>query len=136
MLDRLDESYRLTRAIAVRLEETLVDREFDVSSNRNIIRVTGVGAQYGNTFGIRPAIVWLLPGHSKVRLVKAVRQTCTALQRFVSRAERRHWPTSGAACHVRATDQALFVWWGDESERDAVVRLRPIPWQEWRGAGK
>jgi hypothetical protein len=69
----------------------------------------------------------LLPLPSATRLGSFLERIGRDLQQFLTNTYGSPWPRPDAQVHVRVTNDTIYVWWGDGTEADAPVRLRPIP---------
>lgn len=52
------------------------------------------------------------------------------LQVFLTNALGERWPSRDAEPDVRITTDMAQLWWGDEAETEAVVKIRPVSRKE------
>lgn len=118
---------RLVAAFCERLAEVLPRNQFEVTvEHRHAVRIRGLGQRQGDTVWLTPIAVWRsrLPVEDRLRIF--LEAASRRVQSFVSRHDRR-WPTMAAEPRVSIEEDKILVWWGDPSEADPVVALRPIP---------
>lgn len=121
-----DEVEQLVAALCSRLAEVLPRDRFEVTvEHRHAIRICGVGSRRGEVHWLSPIPLWRSRSPVEHRLRLFLEAAGSGLQRFVSRHD-RPWPTATAESKVCIGQESIVIWWGGESEADAVVALRPI----------
>jgi len=117
---------RLVAALCSRLAEVLPQDRFEVTvEHRQAVRIRGVGSRRGDVHWLSPMPLWRSRAPVEHRLQLFLEAASSGLQRFVSRHD-GPWPSVTAKSKVSIGQESILIWWGGESETDAVVALRPI----------
>lgn len=120
----------LVLALCERLAEVLPADEFEVTvEHGKAVRILGKGSRHGSSLWLTPITIWRSQLSVEQRLQLFLDATSRRVQKFVSR-RNRPWPTMRAKSRVFIGEERILVWWGGESEEDAVVALRPISRRE------
>lgn len=115
MLRHKREAIALTSALAVRLREVLPSPEYEISIKGLAVSIHRRECP-GSAMGI-PAAMLAAPGNRDEKLQ-------LALEMIAEMA--KHYVAPEVTSRVQVTSDILAVWWGGTTEKDAVVRLRPI----------
>jgi hypothetical protein len=117
---------RLVVALCERLAEVLPRDKFEVVvEHRHAIRIRGIGLRSGDTHWLSPLFLWRSESPVEYRLQLFLEPASRGVQEFVSR-RYRPWPTTTAKSKISIGEENILIWWGGESNSDAVVALRPI----------
>jgi hypothetical protein len=112
-------------ALGVRLQEIFPrDDGWIVDVQGPVLTVRS--ARGGSSTGM-PGMSLLPRGSADARLKRTFEAEAEALSNWVAVAHRNKAPGASFDPHVRVTSETVHVWWGGPTERDASVKLRPIP---------
>jgi hypothetical protein len=114
------------KALARRIKELLMEEEFEVASTAYTITITGTERFRGKVNVLMPVFIWRAPLPLSERLTLVFESASRRLQEFLTAAYGRPWPAPEADPHVAVSDEWISVWWGGETEAEAVERFRPI----------
>jgi hypothetical protein len=117
---------RVVGALAERTKELLAEEDFEVSTDGLLVTIRGVGQFRGRSNTLMPVFIWRAPLPATERLTMVFESASLRLQEFLTAAYGRPWPAPNAKAHVSVSDDLISVWWGGDTEAEAIKRLRPI----------
>lgn len=121
-----DGEQRVIGALAERTKELLAGESFEVSTDGRLVTVTGLGQFHGKSHVLMPVFIWRTPLPATERLTLMFESASRRLQEFLTAAYGQPWPAADTKAHVAVSDELISVWWGGDTEAEAVARLRPI----------
>jgi hypothetical protein len=113
------------RALAERAEE-IAPRDCDVITDGKTITLQSVSRRSLRCVFILPVFALRAPLPTAERLELVARRFSHTLQEFFTKCQGEAWPAPGVLNHVNITGRLMTLWWGGDSEADAIKRLRPI----------
>lgn len=108
----------------------LADEEFEVRTKGTAVSLFGVGGLRGQSFGVAFGPIWLSRISREEKLEAVFDMTSKGLQKFLTKALRRPWPSKYAEPHVQITGDSVHMWWGGDDEATAALSMRPILCEE------
>lgn len=121
---------KLVDALGARWREHLSASDFAVETATGTLDIKGQGRLRWFARIARPAMGADWSRRAGVVLEEAVMSEARALQKLLTKVQKRPWPAVGAETHVRVTADEVQVWWGVASGNDPAVHMRPISRQE------
>lgn len=121
---------RIINALASRITELLVGEDFEVSTSSSTVTITGIEKFHGKSNTLMPVFIWRAPLPLSERLTLVFESASRRLQEFLTAAYGRPWPAPNVDSHVTIGDELISVWWGGETEAEAIKRFRPISRKE------
>jgi hypothetical protein len=116
---------RLIGALVERIGE-IAPPDFEVTTvaDGHLLVIRGIGPRAGSSSTSSPGMFVRLPLPASLRLRILFENVASGVQEFFEQAAGQPWPAAGASPQVRVTDTEVHVWYGDNDENTAVVRLK------------
>ena len=116
----------IIETLVSRIDELLMGEDFEVSVSASMITITGIKKFRGKSTTLMPVFILRTPLPLAERLTLVFESVSRGLQEFLASAYGRPWPAPTATPHVVVGDELISVWWGGETETEAVKCFRPI----------
>jgi hypothetical protein len=116
----------LVQALSDAIDDVLVDRNFVVTTDGDIIRITGNGDMVGRGSVILANVILKLPVPRLYRLKRLAQSVADDVRKCLAASSGNQEDPRDLAPRAEVAGKQMLIWWGSTQYGDAAVRLPPV----------